>query len=153
MTMKNTNTARGPKSNLLKINKALTVVRWGIEILTAVYILFVVWAVQPSWQEVGGFRRTFVDTFLEHFPFDDVQLTWIMIAVFGVLIGVKMLLLRNTDFYKTKAKFFMDISSMIFWIAFCVAWLIIVAMGVVGEVFYWFNFIPYEWIPFLNYLF
>jgi len=153
MTMKNTSVAGEPRSNLLKINKILTVVRWGVEILTALYILFTVWAVQPTWQEVEGFRRTFVDTFLNHFPFDDIQLTWIMMVVFGILIAVKVLLLKNTDFYKSKAKFFMDISSMIFWIITCVAWLIIVAMGVVGEVFYWFNFIPYEWIPFLNYLF
>ena len=147
----NTTDDRG--ESLLKLNKFLAVIRWAIEILTAMYILFIVWAVQPTWHEVEGFRRTFVDTFLDYFPLNDVQLTWIMLVVFGILIAVKVQLLIHTSFYKSKGKFFIDIASMLLWIATCVAWLVIVGMGVVGEVFYFFNFIPYEWIPFLNYLF
>jgi len=147
------NTMEAQGTGLVKVNKFLTIIRWVIEIVTAMYILFIVWAVQPGWQEVEGFRRTFVDTFLDYFPFNDVQLTWIMMAVFGILIGVKIGLLKQGNFYKSKAKFFTDIASMILWIVTCVAWLVMVALNVVGEVFYFFNFIPYEWIPFLNYLF
>ena len=154
-TMRNTmrDTTRDSKSNLFLVNKILTAVRWIIEIVTVVYILSIIWSMQPGWQNIEGVRRQFVDSFLEHFPFDDIQMTWLMVAVFGVLIAVKYLMFKNTDFYKTKAKFFIDIATMVFWIAFCAAWLIISAMGVVGEVFYWFNFIPYEWIPFINYMF
>lgn len=153
MELNHMDAAKRQGDNLVKVNKFLTVIRWGVEILTAMYILFTVWAVQPAWQEVDGFRRTFVDGFLEHFPFDDVQLTWIMMVVFGILIGVKVLLLKQGNFYKTKGKFFVDVFSMILWIVICIAWLVMVGLNVVGEVFYFFNFIPYEWIPFLNQLF
>ena len=141
------------KAKLLLANKVLTVVRWAIEIVTVIYIMSTVWMFQPGWQEVTGFRRTFVDGFIEHFPFNDVQMTWGMIAVFTVFIVVKYLLFKNTDFYKSKFKFLTDISTMAFWIIFSLAWIVIAAMGVVGDVFYFFNFIPYEWIPFINYMF
>lgn len=142
-----------PKANLLFVNRILTVGRWVLEILTVIYILSVIWSVQPGWQAVEGVRREFVDTFLAHFPFNDVQLTWMMVVLFGTLIFVKFLLFKTTDFYKSKTKFFTDISTMVFWIAFCATWLVITSMGVVGEVFHWFGFIPQEWIPILNYLF
>lgn len=142
-----------PASNLLAVNKILNIGRWALEILTVTYILSIIWSVQPGWQAVEGLRREFVDTFLAYFPFNDVQLTWMMTGLFGILIFVKSRLFKTTDFYESKGKFLRDIATMVFWIAFCAAWLIITAMGVVGEVFHWFNFIPYEWIPILNYLF
>ena len=115
MTLRNTNTTSEQREGLLKLNKFLTVIKWAIEILTAIYILFILWAVQPTWHAKEGFRRTIVDTFLNHFPFNDVQLTWIMMVVFATLIGIKILLLKNTNFYQSPGKFFMDLASMLLW--------------------------------------
>ncbi|MCL2560009.1 MAG: hypothetical protein FWE07_05925 [Turicibacter sp.] len=141
------------KSNLLLANKLLTIVRWTMEILTVIYIVSLVWVMQPGWQDVQGIRRQFVDLFLKYFPFNDVQMTWSMIVIFAVFIVVKYLLFKNTDFYASKLKFLADILTMAFWIAFSLAWIVMAAMSVVGEVFYFFNIIPYEWIPFINYMF
>jgi len=147
------NTAKEIFFDLRLANKALTIFRWVLEIATAMYILFIVWAVQPEWQMIEGVRRRFVDSFLEHFPFDDIQLTWIMIVVFGALIVIKVLLFKKEDFYKSTFKFGKDIFTMIIWIIISIAWLVITAMGVVGEVFYWFGWIPEYWIDILNYMF
>ena len=142
------------QEKLLKARKILSILGTVIDITTVVYVLSIIWSMQPGWVNVTGFRRTFVDGFLAHFPINDIHMTWMIIVVFSIIIIINTIIFRTTtDVFKSKFSFWFDTAWRVFMIAFCISWLIIVALGVVGEVFYFFNFIPYEWIPFLNEIF
>ena len=142
------------QEKLLKARKVLSIFGTLIDVTTIVYILSIVWSMQPGWAYVTGFRRTFIDTFSTYFPFNDVHMTWALLVIFPIIITINAIIFKTRpDIFKSKFSFWFDTAWRIFMIAFCIGWLVIVAMGVVGEVLHFFNFIPYEWIPFLNHIF